>query len=125
MHVAISLWMVLVARIQAPQLVPFALLYTFVIWIGSVQLGWHYVSDGLAGMVGMAAIWALAGLNRSCTGGEGGIRTHGGLAPTAVFKTAALNHSATSPEPAAPIARRAKLCKARDEPSWRARGSAR
>jgi hypothetical protein len=31
------------------------------------------------------------------TGGEGGIRTHGKLAPTAVFKTAALNHSATSP----------------------------
>src|SRR4051794_41210474 len=31
------------------------------------------------------------------SGGEGGIRTHGGLAPTAVFKTAALNHSATSP----------------------------
>ena len=30
-------------------------------------------------------------------GGEGGIRTHGELAPTAVFKTAALNHSATSP----------------------------
>src|SRR3954462_1869489 len=33
----------------------------------------------------------------SGTGGEGGIRTHGRLAPTAVFKTAALNHSATSP----------------------------
>ena len=30
-------------------------------------------------------------------GGEGGIRTHGRLSPTAVFKTAALNHSATSP----------------------------
>jgi hypothetical protein len=30
-------------------------------------------------------------------GGQGGIRTHGELAPTAVFKTAALNHSATSP----------------------------
>ena len=30
-------------------------------------------------------------------GGEGGIRTHGTLARTAVFKTAALNHSATSP----------------------------
>jgi site-specific DNA recombinase len=30
-------------------------------------------------------------------GGEGGIRTHGTLSRTAVFKTAALNHSATSP----------------------------
>ena len=30
-------------------------------------------------------------------GGEGGIRTHGALSGTAVFKTAALNHSATSP----------------------------
>ena len=30
-------------------------------------------------------------------GGRGGIRTHGRLAPTAVFKTAALNHSATLP----------------------------
>src|SRR5688572_29585640 len=33
----------------------------------------------------------------AASGGEGGIRTHGELAPTAVFKTAALNHSATSP----------------------------
>jgi hypothetical protein len=32
-------------------------------------------------------------------GGRGEIRTHGGLAPTAVFKTAALNHSATLPTP--------------------------
>lgn len=32
-----------------------------------------------------------------CAGGRGGIRTHGGLPPTAVFKTAALNHSATLP----------------------------
>jgi hypothetical protein len=31
------------------------------------------------------------------TGGRGGIRTHGGLAPTPVFKTGALNHSATLP----------------------------
>jgi hypothetical protein len=34
---------------------------------------------------------------RCIRGGEGGIRTHGGIATTAVFKTAALNHSATSP----------------------------
>jgi hypothetical protein len=32
------------------------------------------------------------------TGGRSGIRTHGGVAPTAVFKTAALNHSAILPE---------------------------
>jgi hypothetical protein len=31
------------------------------------------------------------------SGGESGIRTHGGRKPTAVFKTAALNHSAISP----------------------------
>ena len=33
-------------------------------------------------------------------GGWGEIRTHGELAPTAVFKTAALNHSATHPNQA-------------------------
>ena len=30
-------------------------------------------------------------------GGEGGIRTHGTLARTPVFKTGTLNHSVTSP----------------------------
>ena len=30
-------------------------------------------------------------------GGGGGIRTHGGVPPTSVFKTGALNHSATPP----------------------------
>lgn len=30
-------------------------------------------------------------------GGSGGIRTHGGVPPTLVFKTRALNHSATLP----------------------------
>src|SRR5690349_3752630 len=79
-------------------------------------------------------------------GGEGGIRTHGGREPTAVFKTAALNHSATSPIGCrracrgtsavfqvmpghfALIARvhhcRDRLCTGRDEPSWRAKGFA-
>ena len=31
-------------------------------------------------------------------GGEGGIRTHGTVAGTLVFKTRALNHSTTSPK---------------------------
>ena len=30
-------------------------------------------------------------------GGEGGIRTHGSISTTAVFKTAGINHSPTSP----------------------------
>ena len=34
------------------------------------------------------------------SGGWGGIRTHGGLSPTLVFKTRALNHSATHPSAA-------------------------
>ena len=33
----------------------------------------------------------------SLTGGQGGIRTHGTRERTAVFKTAALDHSATCP----------------------------
>ncbi len=35
--------------------------------------------------------------NLFSTGGGGGIRTHGGVAPTSVFKTDAFNHSATPP----------------------------
>ena len=34
---------------------------------------------------------------RSVSGGRSGIRTHGRLSPTSVFKTGALNHSATLP----------------------------
>ena len=37
------------------------------------------------------------GGNRWVVGGQGGIRTHGELAPSAVFKTAAFDHSATCP----------------------------
>jgi hypothetical protein len=58
-HVAISLWMFLTARAMAPRLAPLAAIYFAFIWLGSVQLGWHYVSDGLVGAVGMLAIWAL------------------------------------------------------------------
>src|SRR5438874_8256019 len=39
----------------------------------------------------------VANVGEQCTGGRGGIRTHGTLAGTPVFKTGALNHSATLP----------------------------
>ena len=51
------------------------------------------VQDG--GFCGQWPGWANGG--RHEIGGRGGIRTHEGLAPLAVFKTAALNHSATLP----------------------------
>jgi hypothetical protein len=76
LHVAISLWMFLTARAMAPRAAPFALSYFIFIWIASVQLGWHYASDGLAGAVGMLAIWAAAGAIERArtdqTGLEGG-----------------------------------------------------
>jgi hypothetical protein len=36
-------------------------------------------------------------MNSMMIGGEGGIRTHGGLAPTTVFETAPIDRSGTSP----------------------------
>ena len=59
-HVAISLWIYLAARRLAPKAAPIAFAYFAVIWIGSVQLGWHYVTDGLAGAAGMLAVWHVS-----------------------------------------------------------------
>jgi hypothetical protein len=59
-HVAISVWIFLVVRETAPRAAPYTFVYAALIWIGSVQLGWHYVADGLAGAVGMLAIWTLS-----------------------------------------------------------------
>ena len=61
LHVAISAWMWLTARSLAPRAAPYALTYIGLIWVGSVQLGWHYVSDGLIGAAGMGLIWLGAG----------------------------------------------------------------
>ena len=59
-HVAVSVWMFLAVRRMAPALAPYALVYSIVIWLGSVQLGWHYVVDGLVGALGMLGIWVLS-----------------------------------------------------------------
>jgi hypothetical protein len=37
-------------------------LFTFVILIGSVHLGWHYLVDGIAGVMLAFAFWSVAGL---------------------------------------------------------------
>jgi hypothetical protein len=59
-HVAISVWIFLIARSMAPRSAPYALCYSIVVWVGSVQLGWHYVVDGLVGAVGMLCVWVLS-----------------------------------------------------------------
>lgn len=59
-HVAISLWIFLTARTMAPRGSSAAFIYFVLIWIGSVQLGWHYASDGLVGALGMLGLWGLA-----------------------------------------------------------------
>ena len=61
----------------------------------------------LRGSDGIGKLARLLGALRPCgrpiagsrqeSGGQSGIRTHGELSPTAVFKTAALNHSAICP----------------------------
>ncbi len=48
-------------------------------------------------MVGLARKLTVVAEQPIWTGGDGEIRTHGGVTPSAVFKTAALDRSATSP----------------------------
>jgi hypothetical protein len=70
-HVAISLWMYLAARDLAPKAAPAALVYFLLVWVGSVQFGWHYVADGLVGAIGMVGVWHLA---RLVPAGRGRVR---------------------------------------------------
>jgi hypothetical protein len=67
LHVAISFWIWLTARAAAPRLAPIALAFAAFIWIASVQLGWHYAADGLAGALGMGVIWWGTGRTGSQT----------------------------------------------------------
>lgn len=60
LHVAISLWMFLTVRAIVPRAAIAAFIYVVVVWVGSVQLGWHYASDGLVGALGMIGLWKLS-----------------------------------------------------------------
>jgi PAP2 superfamily len=59
LHVAIAYLCFLVAREYAQHFLPKLLagLFAAFIFVGSVHLGWHYVSDGLVGIVGVSLIW--------------------------------------------------------------------
>jgi len=61
LHVGMSFWIYLAARTLARPLATAALAYAIFVWFASVQLGWHYVTDGLLAVVGMLMIWGVAG----------------------------------------------------------------
>jgi hypothetical protein len=59
MHVANAVWTMFAARaIWKPLTVP-ALLYVLVIWAASIASGWHYMTDGLVGVLVACAAHAL------------------------------------------------------------------
>jgi hypothetical protein len=77
-------------------------------WGGhNVNIGWLLKKSFDFSLLGQSVLSRMSetgnrrtrktGRSVSDIGGRGEIRTHGGVAPTAVFKTAALNHSATLP----------------------------
>ena len=61
MHVAIATWIALSAMSMNRRLGTLAVLYWAVICFGSVYLGWHYVMDGLSGIIISLVAWAAAG----------------------------------------------------------------
>ena len=86
MHCAISFLLVFAAwktRWQVP-----AVLYAAFIWFGSVYLGWHYAVDGLISLIGVAAIWPLAG-RLSALSGEAGSRVPATLTESALVEKGA------------------------------------
>lgn len=60
LHIAGTVWIALIVRNLWPRLSPLAWAYVWVIWLGSVMLGWHYATDGLVGAVGALLCWRLA-----------------------------------------------------------------
>lgn len=60
MHVAMAGWMVLTAYLVRPKLKGLMWFYFGLVCVGSVYLGWHYVSDGIAGALGALIGWRLS-----------------------------------------------------------------
>lgn len=59
LHVATALWVALVVRCYFPRLQAVGWVWFAFILVGSVHLGWHYVSDSLAGCAAAVLLWRL------------------------------------------------------------------
>jgi hypothetical protein len=61
MHVAMACWLALTVRASIPRFQWLGWTYLVLIWASSVHLGWHYASDGFAGITGAFLIWRAVG----------------------------------------------------------------
>jgi hypothetical protein len=61
MHVGTTLLLALAASKTHRFIAGALVVYTIIMMIGSVHLGWHYALDGYVAMVGVYAIWWLVG----------------------------------------------------------------
>jgi hypothetical protein len=62
MHIAVAFLMMMVGWRLGRWAGVIGTLYLVVVIIASIHLGWHYAVDGLAALVGAAAIWLVCGL---------------------------------------------------------------
>lgn len=60
MHVAMAMWTFLTLRSVGRRAGYAGAAYASMMVFGSVYLGWHYLSDGIAGALGAVACWHLA-----------------------------------------------------------------
>lgn len=61
MHVALAMMWAMVGWAVSRRLGIALTIYTLIIWIGSVHLGWHYAVDGIMAAGAVVAIWYLCG----------------------------------------------------------------
>ncbi len=61
MHIATTALFALSMRNTYPILEKSLYCYTFIIWVGSIHLGWHYASDGLVSGLLVIVIWYCSG----------------------------------------------------------------
>jgi membrane-associated phospholipid phosphatase len=61
LHIAMACWLALTLRGAGPRFQWIGWLYFALIWVSSVHLGWHYVSDGLVGSAGALLMWRAVG----------------------------------------------------------------